>query len=405
MTQQTPLPPKHLVFRPSAAKRWLSCPGSTWISTAVQTRSSPYAVEGTTAHAHLSHFLTGRPVEEFLKEEDPVVELPAEDVELVRSMATLIQDMAALDGMEIHVEQKIRRQFGGHMISGTADVILLSKNRLGIFDYKHGAGKRVEVASNPQITLYLLMALDKYKPAITNPQDLEMGIIQPRGRGDGLTTWNPPQSYLENFEKNVEAAVRRAYVAEPTFNPGPWCQFCAGETLGACPAKLMEAVRFAVALEEEELREYQKGPVGRSLDRIQNAISPLTGHKTIPEVVPSWWLLDYARTAETVAKNIHAEAVERLKEGGEVPGWTLKDKLGNRRWREAGEIPDVLARITGATREDFMKPAPAKPISISDAKHHPLLKGHDLDQYVERPLKRVLVHAEEVPESYLEEVE
>lgn len=377
----THLIPKHLVFRPSGAHRWLNCPGSAWVSTAVKTRSSSYAAEGTMAHAWLSHYLTGKPVTEFLKEDDKEIEIPPEDMELIKRMADLVQDMALLEGAELLVETKIHKVFADHRISGTADIILHAPGRLMIFDYKHGAGKKVKVESNPQITLYLLMAAAVLGVDIAKT-DLEMGIIQPRGRGEGLTIWVPPQSYLENFIKNVEAAIRRAYVPDPAFLQGPWCWGCPGEELGACPSKLMSSIRFAVGSQEDP------------------TVTPVP-----VEVTPAWWLLDYAKEAEKVAKNVSKEAVELIKEGGKVPGWTLKDKLGNRRWREPSEIPDVLARLSGADRREFERVGKPKPITISEARHHPALKGRDIEQYMERPLNRVLAHAEEVPESYLEEVE
>lgn len=374
--------PTHLEIRPSASKRWLACPGSTWVATAVAqqpapdegpappgTSSSFYAAEGTRAHAHLAAMLTNKAVEDFLEPNDPASQMAisTEDIQLLHQMAELVQGMAMLEGQDISCEVQLQKQFSGHQISGTADILMVSDTRLTIADLKWGAGVRVDVEANPQLTLYGLMALAKYPG-----RELELVIIQPRGIGRGLTTWVCSPDYLLDFEDNVLAAIRRAYVAQPAFNIGPWCSWCAGKDLGLCPARLWQALQFAVGAIED----------------------PTAGMLTL---TPAWGMLEWGKVATDMVKGLESEAKRILGQGGQVPGWALVNQAARRRWANAAEVPDVFAQLTGADRSEFCTTI-VKPIGIAEAERHPLLKGKPLDLYIDKPVTRVLVPADEVPD-------
>ncbi len=51
----------HARLSPSAAERWMTCPGSVKLSEAIQDRESQYAAEGTAAHELAEHILRGQP--------------------------------------------------------------------------------------------------------------------------------------------------------------------------------------------------------------------------------------------------------------------------------------------------------------------------------------------------------
>lgn len=381
--------PKSVNTRPSSAHRWLACPGSAWVATACDAQpidrtkegkgilppgrgSSPYAAEGTMAHAHLASFLSGNPIDDYLDDTDERIELPPDDIELVHKMGRIIQALQELDGYELHIETKNKIEFDVrlgpgtrriHVIKGTADIVLVNDTEIVVLDYKHGAGIRVEVAGNPQLTLYGLMNLIKWPG-----RGLTIGVIQPRGVGKGIDVWRCSEEYIQSFKETVLAALVKIYDPFPAFNRGPWCQMCAGEDLGACPARLELALRYAVGI--------------KGMEETQ--------------LSTAWWLLDYAESTKKVADKLFKEGEAFAKRGGKVPGWRLEKKSGNRRWNEPDEIAHILAKLASEPIGNFLGKQPKrKPIGIMDASKHPKFKGTNLlDPYIKRPTVEVLVRAE-----------
>ena len=346
------LAPK-LNFRPSAAHRWISCPGEPFVRAYAPKSDTPYTLGGTIGHGHLSSQLTGRPVTDYVSEDalkrgEELEVLPTEEeITLLEEMAQLVRDLADLYGGEIFVEQPVTVHLDNGDIDGTADVVIVSPSDLIVLDLKWGAGRKVHVERNPQLSLYALGAYERWPR-----RHIEMGVIQPRGVGDGLTTWEPPAAYLSDFHKSVNAALLRASSGElPPFNAGPWCKEygkCPGLALGLCPEVLVQSLLFAAGLREHD-----------------------------PGAEPAWWMLDYADTALDLANGITEEAMTRLKAGELVPGWRLGTETGKRKWRNPKEIAQVLADMTGTDIENWQKTkttTTTTPIGITEASRHAVLK-------------------------------
>ncbi len=51
----------HARLSPSAAERWMTCPGSVKLSEGREDKGSAYAAEGTAAHELAEHILRGQP--------------------------------------------------------------------------------------------------------------------------------------------------------------------------------------------------------------------------------------------------------------------------------------------------------------------------------------------------------
>jgi len=382
--------PKHVNTRPSASARWLACPGSAWVSTACAAQpevkitkngevkftlppgraSSPDAAEGTMGHAYLASELTGKPAGNFLKDTDKPVDLPSGDIQKIKDIAQTIKYIAELQGFKMFVERKgsltfkIKDSAGqGRLqtIEGTCDVILVNDQHILVLDYKHGAGIPVDVQGNPQLTLYGLIGLTKWPD-----RELSIGVIQPRGRGKGIDLWSCSPEYLNTFKESAIAAIQRVYDPTPTYNIGPWCEeyFCPGLILGACPAHLEKALQYAVGVQSET-------------------------EKTLPT---AYWLLDYVKSTEKIAKKVYSEALSFVQRGGEIPGWRLGKKAGNRRWAQPDKVADVFSEKTGEDREAFLQPQPKrKPIGIMDATRHPRLTEQDVNALAIKPTVEILV--------------
>ena len=54
-------PKAHAILSPSAAARWLKCPASVAMTASMPEETSPYALEGSIAHAVAESVVTGEP--------------------------------------------------------------------------------------------------------------------------------------------------------------------------------------------------------------------------------------------------------------------------------------------------------------------------------------------------------
>lgn len=383
MNANLELIPGFVRTHPSAAKRWLSCPGSAWIDMALEEQPTintkkgeilppgrapgPYAAEGTTAHARLAGILSGKPPRDFLKAGEKLVDMPLADIQALEGIAKAILGLAKLNGYELYVEEKMELRFKvavgkghvSHVMEGTGDIVLVNDSEVMVLDYKHGAGRRVKVEYNPQLTLYGQMALARWPG-----RELTIGVLQPRGVGKGLDFWPCSNDYLKTFNDNVLAALQRIYKPWPDFCIGPWCKdFCGGQDLGICPAMQEQALRWAVKIRK---------PGGV---KIQGA----------------WWLIESSKIARAVSEKVSDEALRFAKAGGKVPGYQLEKVAGNRTWRDPQTVARALAMLTGGKTEEFLKPPAApKPIGITDAERDPRIKGQSLDSLTTKPILEVL---------------
>lgn len=97
---------------------------------------------------------------------------------------------------------------------GTCDCVMIGDDTLNIFDYKHGKGVRVDAVGNPQMRLYALGALARYRPLYGDTiKKVRMTIIQPRISADPSedemtvdTTANT--SPVQDFWKNLAALLK-----------------------------------------------------------------------------------------------------------------------------------------------------------------------------------------------------
>lgn len=200
----------HAKLSPSAAKRWLTCPGSIRLidKLEVEDRSSKYAAEGTVAHeiCELCLLENKSPVE-FLGE---VREADGFKFKVNQNMVDAcnvyvdyindyILDAEISADVNVKVEVEVRcslKELGiPGLDGGTSDCVLTCKEQtfIDVIDYKHGSGVAVEAENNPQAMQYALGALLKLQSEGEDISDYQVNItiIQPRAmHKDGpIRTW------------------------------------------------------------------------------------------------------------------------------------------------------------------------------------------------------------------------
>lgn len=227
----------HAELSASGSDRWLNCPGSVaLIRKAPPEKESPYAEEGTKAHALLELWLT------HIKGSTTGYIIPKQFskvpgmVDAVRFAIVDVQkNWRKVKGQELLIERKVSlEKIVGPDMFGTADIgIVEDFGRLEINDYKHGAGVRVEVeyikhgmrSLNTQLVYYALglaaefdFNFDKVTLKITQPRcNHPLGPVR-------ATTVDMKEllSYVPLFKKGVERTEKK----DAKRIAGPWCKFC-----------------------------------------------------------------------------------------------------------------------------------------------------------------------------------
>jgi hypothetical protein len=231
----------HARNSPSAAKIWMACPAMPGMAEKVAPTTSPYAEEGTAAHAL---------AEVCLKEGENARDYTGKHVsghKVTDEMAIAVQVYVdyvrknTAEGDEHGYEQRLK--FNDHLW-GTADFIRYrpETRHLLVADYKHGAGVFVGVEQNPQALTYAVMAAKNL--GNRGVDKVTLAIVQPRcGEGDGVREWEFDAVDLLEWNEELVAAIERTLAEKPAFVPGSHCRWCPAAAI--CPALKKKAQETA----------------------------------------------------------------------------------------------------------------------------------------------------------------
>jgi hypothetical protein len=218
--------PAHAPLSPSAASRWINCPGSIKTVTDGQIPpqpSSPYAEEGSRAHALFAQcLLEGRNAKALT--DDPLLAAPLQEA---LDHARLI-----IAGRSVLIEQRLPPLPGLPDLWGTADIAVFDRDLhlSDVIDLKYGTFP-VE-ADTVQTGIYGLLAAGRFG---LSAEGLTTWIIQPRC----AHSQGPVRSYRYDvaalrvlLETVRTAATEVHHPAAPT-RAGTWCRFCPAARI--CP--------------------------------------------------------------------------------------------------------------------------------------------------------------------------
>lgn len=324
---------QHSVLPPSGAAVWSRCPGSVMLG--METRmpwseSGEAAEEGRQAHTIAERWARGDTT-------------PSGDADMDRGAqlwADTLADMAPL--AEWRLEEQVTAPSIHPMVWGTTDGRHYSREHglLRVGDYKYGF-KPVEPESNLQLICYAAGVLDAL--GINGYEDqhtrVELFIVQPRAshRDGPVRRWSVLASELRPYINQLAAAAGRAMSPGATVHAGEQCQYCPARY--ACPAArdaAGSAADYAQAARPDYLTPDALAYEVEALRQAQDAIKyRLTG--------------------------LEAQAVETIKQGATVPGWTIEPGQGRRTWSRPVEEVRRLGELYGVplTREEPITPTQA----------------------------------------------
>lgn len=349
MTQVAHAERGHCELAPSAAARWVACPGSVRLSRGIPRVSSSYADEGTRAHEIAEAALrTG-------------IFAPGEDEEIARGLPLFtahcqdlmekVRDSSGLypAGYLIEAPVSLERLNPPFPMYGTCDFIAWSDGVLEVVDLKWGKGVRVDPEQNQQLMYYgagALLELDH--EARASIDSVTLTIIQPRTE-DPVRQWTlSPLDLIEGSLDLITAALRTA-APNAELVPGDHCRFCPAH--GICPAQAQKALAVAGDEFAADLSRTLSLPAA-------DALSPqhLGG------------ILDRLGVLDDWIRAVRERAHALIQAGTPVPGWKLVAKRGLRKWVDEKEVfawgkQLGLAKSTLMAKPELKSPAQMEKIA------------------------------------------
>ena len=347
------MPSVHFKLSPSAAHRWLICPGEPRMRAAVPPRESEYAKEGTTAHwVAEAVIMMGTKASDLIGKKCPETGLIVTE-EMAEAVQIYVDYAAKLNG-DVKLEVQFQLGWIHPDLGGTSDLAVLCRanpassnvDTLHVLDYKHGKGVIVSPEWNPQLMIYALGALYKYANDIGIGVEcvaslIKLHIVQPRAFGteDFASTWEIGVDELLNWERNVlTPAVAATEEEDPTILAGVHCRFC--PACAVCPAYSGRMMALA--------------------QRDNNQIALPAAAQMTPEQIVK--VLESAELLATWKGEIEEYALARAQEGMEFPGMKLVEKIGNRKWADPVQAEEALVGMLGdnAFNKSLVSPAVAE---------------------------------------------
>ncbi|MGB0890067.1 MAG: DUF2800 domain-containing protein [Solirubrobacterales bacterium] len=192
---------------------------------------------------------------------------------------------------------------------GTADVVFVSPDKVSVIDWKFWHEPPNDAALAFQLSSYLVGLRALYGPNRSYRGIAYNPIL------DQITFVDLP----DDAEQTIKAVVDTAMAKDAKLLPGvSQCRYC--RAVGTCPA---------VERKADELAHTDIGGGALEADKLAH-------------------LLDLAALADTHAKAVRALARKRLQEGGEIPGYSLKPKNGERK----ADVRDLYDKVADHADED-----------------------------------------------------
>ena len=318
------MPKAHAKLSPSAAARWINCPGSVALSELCPPPgSSDYADEGTLAHLIAEHkvLLTSGEITQAYYDKRLANALESQyycgemDEATTYYMDTVMEiyceGLKKDPSAELMVEQRFDLGSWVPECFGTADAVVIAGDTIEVIDLKYGKGVRVDATGNPQLRLYGLGAAAMYGD-IYDLKKVRMTIIQPRL--DHVSTEEMGIVELYGWaDMVVRPAAHQALGKDAPLACGEWCRWC--------PAKATCRKRAEANLELARY-EFQK--------------PPLLQPDEISEI------LREAEELQKWAADVQAYALEQALQGEHFDGWKLVEGRSVRKYADDLKVAETL---------------------------------------------------------------
>jgi len=336
----------HAKLSPSASHRWLECTPSAMLESQEPATFSPYAAEGTEAHALAEiklRYMLGQINEEQYETEFENFKLTSEyynqefneyvNKYCIEVMTIVKEDYKGQD-VKVCLEERVTFEDIVPEGGGTSDVVIVGKNFIHIIDLKFGKGVPVSAIGNPQLRLYALGAVKKFiRECVCS--EVRMTIIQPRL--DDISTDFVSIDVLNDWAINyVKPRAELAIAGKGELKAGDHCKFC--KMKGKCQKLADEQLAVAQAEFSDVVENNMMEPETMSPDVLARIL----------EIAPKFmdWFKDVERYASKAA----------IVDGVKIPGFKVVEGRSIRQIIDPASVAEKL-HTSGFRPEDYLKPA------------------------------------------------
>ena len=348
----------HSPLGPSAAYRWINCPGSVNATRGIADKSSEFADEGNFAHDILEAARKEKkPGKHYIGQVSECGRFEV-DKEMADAVDYFIEYFTQYEGDEELNESRVAYDAWVEGGFGTLDAAHIDDGTWIIADFKYSKGIKISAENNDQMKLYALGIFQEYGD-MYEVETIRMAIVQPRL--DWIDEWEISiDELLVWAEEVVEPAADEALTDTATFKAGDWCtkNFC--KLRGSCKTRA-DTIKAGLLDEIGEVRD----PNEVSEDDLGELMSQ------IPEI-------------RKFCNDIEAEVEKRVLAGEEIIGddgepFKMVAGRGSRDWRDQAEAEKSMRnykiRVGDMWVRKFISPAQAEKLK-SIGKGHPILKKH-----------------------------
>ena len=271
------MPDKHALLSPSAAARWLVCTPCAVLEYRLPEQTSPYAEEGTKAHA-LAEMKLRRSllkIKGLRKPKDTDADMDAAtDFYLDFVTEELNAARAQTSDAALYVEQALDLSAYVPEAFGTSDAVIVSDTQLEVIDFKYGKGVMVDAEENPQLMLYALGAALKFRE-IYNFDTVRCAIVQPRLHH--VSTYELSLADLLAWAENeVKPKAQLAAKGEGEYIPGEHCRWC--KVAGSCRARAKDVFDVITRRDYPELIDSEIADLLPKLDAAEDWIKSIRAY-------------------------------------------------------------------------------------------------------------------------------
>lgn len=347
---------EHALLSASGAHKWLVCPPSVRLEQQFENKTSEYMAEGTLAHAicelkarnYFLETLTKRKFNSEMKKLKADENYKDEMEGYTDVYIDYLKEVAMRSGVRptVAIEMKVDYSKYAKDGFGTADCLILVQKDLYVIDFKYGKGVSVSSEENPQLKLYALGALEKYK-MIYPIETVHLCIVQPRL--GNISEYVLTRESLEKWGNEVVMpAAEKAYLGLGEYMPGEHCRFCKAK--GCCSARAGKNLK---AIEDFKPLDYDKKQKNDSLDKVAKGILTTNEVGTI---------LSQITDVESWVKDLKSYALGCILKGEKVDGWKAVAGRSNRVITDIDKAFKVL--IDNGTEEALLYER--KPLTLTE---------------------------------------